>query len=591
MFMKFFKRPETKNQRRHEAPPVFIPWRFGVICGFVALALFALIGRAAYIQVLEPGRLIQEGDLRSLRVKAMPSARGMISDRNEEQLAVSVPVQAIWADPVQIYKTGGIQEVQRWHALADVLGVDRQQLLTRLDKNKNRRFIYLQRQVSPAMAAYVSKLKLPGIGLKDESRRFYPAGEVSAHIIGVTGIDSHGLEGVERTYDGWLTGEPGRRTVRKDRYGRVVENISLQKREPGKPLVLSIDQRLQAVAYRAVKQAVVDYRATSASVVMVDVRTGEILAMVNAPSYNPNNRSQLQSYRMRNRAITDAMEPGSTIKPFVVLAAMENGTADENTIINTGNGIFQIGGSRVRDVSKAGKANLAKILQKSSNIGVSKLSLAMPVDALLGMYSSVGLGDESGINLIGEAMGFFPDRRRWSDFERATLAFGYGISVTPIQLVRAYATLGALGVNRPLSILKTEDVVPGRQVVSAENTRKLLNMLETVTHPEGSAKRAAVPGYRVGAKTGTAKKAAAGGYSDEYVAMTAGLAPISNPRLAMVVVVNEPQGDQYYGGAIAAPIFAEVMGSALQILNVPPDAGTGDQLNIVHNKGNTHGDT
>jgi len=294
---------------------------------------------------------------------------------------------------------------------------------------------------------------------------------------------------------------------------------------------------------------------------------------------------------MRNRAITDAMELGSTLKPFVVLAAMENDIADENTIINTGNGIFQIGGSRVRDVSKAGKANLAKILQKSSNIGVSKLSLAMPVDALLGMYSSVGLGDESGINLIGEAMGFFPDRRRWSDFERATLAFGYGISVTPIQLARAYATLGALGVNRPLSILKTEDVVPGRQVVSTENSRKLLNMLETVTHPGGSAKRAAVPGYRVGAKTGTAKKAAAGGYSDEYVAMTAGLAPISNPRLAMVVVVNEPQGDQYYGGAIAAPIFAEVMGSALQILNVPPDAGTGDQLNIVHNKGNTHGDT
>lgn len=591
MFMKLFKRSETQNQRRQEAPPVFIPWRFGVICGFVALALFALIGRAAYIQVLEPDRLIQEGDLRSLRVKAMPSARGMISDRNEEQLAVSVPVQAIWADPVQIYKTGGIQEVKRWHALADVLGVDRQKLLTRLDNNKKRRFIYLQRQVSPAMAAYVSKLKLLGVGLKDESRRFYPSGEVSAHIIGVTGIDSHGLEGVERTYDGWLTGEPGRRTVRKDRYGRVVENISLQKREPGKPLILSIDQRLQAVAYRAVKQAAVDYRATSVSVVMVDVRTGEILAMVNAPSYNPNNRSQLQSYRMRNRAITDAIEPGSTIKPFVVLAAMENGTADENTIINTGNGIFQIGGSRVRDVSKAGKASLAKILQKSSNIGVSKLSLAMPVDALLGLYSSVGLGDESGINLIGEAMGFFPDRRRWSDFERATLAFGYGISVTPIQLVRAYATLGALGVNRPLSILKTEDVVPGRQVVSAKNARKLLNMLETVTHPGGSAKRAAVPGYRVGAKTGTAKKAAAGGYSDEYVAMTAGIAPISDPRLAMVVVVNEPQGDQYYGGAIAAPIFAEVMGSALQILNVPPDAGTGEQLNIVHNKGNANDGT
>ncbi|MGF1692816.1 penicillin-binding transpeptidase domain-containing protein [Photobacterium kagoshimensis] len=589
--IKIFKRTKTTNQRRVKAPPVFIPWRFNIICGFVILALGLLIGRAAYIQVLEPGKLIQEGDLRSLRVKALPSARGIISDRNGEQLAVSVPVQAVWADPVQIYKHGGMIEQARWHALADVLGLDRQKLVKRIEKNQKRRFIYLARQVSPAMAAYVGKLKLPGVGLKDESRRFYPAGEVSAHLIGMTGIDSHGLEGVERTYDGWLTGEPGRKTVRKDRYGRVVENISLKQREPGKPLELSIDQRLQAMAYRAVKQAVVDYRATSASVVMVDVRTGEVLAMVNAPSYNPNNRDSLQSFRMRNRVITDAMEPGSTIKPFVVLTALENGVADENTIIDTGNGIMQVGGSRVRDVSKVGKANLARILQKSSNIGVSKLSLAMPVEALLGMYSSVGMGDPSGINLIGESQGFFPDRRRWSDFERATLSFGYGISVTPIQLVRAYATLGALGVSRPLSILKTDEVMPGRQVVSVENTRKLLNMLEMVTGKEGSAKRAAVPGYRVGAKTGTAKVAAAGGYSDEYIAMTAGLAPISNPRIAMVVVVNEPQGDQYYGGAIAAPIFADVMGNALQILNVPPDAGSGDKLKVVHNRGASNADT
>ncbi|NAW65649.1 penicillin-binding transpeptidase domain-containing protein [Photobacterium halotolerans] len=583
--------PEPQTPRPSASTSAFIPWRFALICSFVGLALVGLIARAAYIQVLEPGKLIQEGDLRSLRVKAMPSARGIISDRNDEQLAVSVPVQAVWADPVDIYKHGGLSEPARWHALADVLGLDRQDMLARLEENKSRRFIYLQRQVSPAMAAYVGKLKLPGIGLKDESRRFYPAGEVSAHLIGVTGIDGRGLEGVERTYDGWLTGEPGRRTVRKDRYGRVVENISLKQREPGKPLALSIDQRLQAVAYRAVKQAVVDYNATSATIVMVDVRTGEILAMVNAPSYNPNNRDQLQSFRMRNRAITDAMEPGSTIKPFVVLAALENGVADENTVIDTGNGIMQVGGSRVRDVSQVGKADLARILKKSSNIGVSKLSLSMPVDAVLGMYSGVGLGEPSGINLIGEAQGLFPDRRRWSDFERATLAFGYGISVTPIQLVRAYATLGGLGINRPLSILKTEAVVPGRQVVSAENTRKVLNMLEGVTHADGSAKHAAVPGYRVGAKTGTAKKAAAGGYSDEYVAMTAGLAPISDPRIAMVVVINEPQGDAYYGGQVAAPIFAEVMGSALQILNVKPDAGKGDQLNIVHNRGKSDAGT
>lgn len=589
--MKNIKRDNTPNQRRQKAPPAFIPWRFGVICGFVVLALGALIARAAYIQVLDPGKLIQEGDMRSLRVKALPSARGIISDRNGEPLAVSVPVQAVWADPVQIFKNGGLAQVDRWHALADVLGLDRKALLNRLEQNQSRRFIYLQRQVSPAMAAYVNKLKLPGIGLKDESRRFYPSGEVSAHLIGVTGIDSHGLEGVERTYDGWLTGEPGRRTVRKDRYGRVVENISLKQREPGKPLSLSIDQRLQAVAYRAVKQAVADYQATSATVIMADVRTGEILAMVNAPSYNPNNRDQLQSFRMRNRSITDAMEPGSTIKPFVVLAALENGVADENTIIDTGNGLMQIGGSRVRDVSQVGKADLAQILKKSSNIGVSKLSLAMPVDAVLGMYSGVGLGDASGINLIGEAQGFFPDRRRWSDFERATLSFGYGISTTPIQLLRAYATLGGMGVNRPLSILKTEQVIPGRQVASVENTRKLLNMLETVTQKGGSAFRASVPGYRVGAKTGTAKKAVAGGYSDEYIAMTAGLAPISNPRLAMVVVVNEPQGDKYYGGLVAAPIFAEVMESALQILNIPPDAGTREELKVVSHRGKTHAGT
>ncbi len=293
--------------------------------------------------------------------------------------------------------------------------------------------------------------------------------------------------------------------------------------------------------------------------------------MVNAPSYNPNNRSSRQSFTMRNRVITDAMEPGSTVKPFVVLAALEAGIADENTIIDTGNGIMQIGGSRVRDTSKVGKANLAKILQKSSNIGVAKLALDMPLEALLGMYSSIGYGQLSGLNLVGETTGIFPNRRRWSQFEIATLAFGYGISITPLQLAHAYATLGNGGLYQPVHIIESNQQDLSKQVIDHDDAMSVLHMLEAVTQPGGTATRAAVPGYRVAAKTGTSRKAAAGGYSDEYVAITSGVAPVSDPRIALVVVINEPQGDQYYGGAVAGPVFSEIMKGALQILNVAPD--------------------
>ncbi|SON48212.1 penicillin-binding transpeptidase domain-containing protein [Vibrio tapetis] len=563
---------KSNNQSAKESPVVGLsPWRFRTLLFFVFVALAALISRLAYIQIIEPDNLIRQGDMRSVRVKALPSARGIISERNNEALAVSVPVDAVWADPKTIFKEGGLNPIEPWHALADVLGVDREKLLNRIKKNSTRRFIYLQRQVSPAMANYIRELKLAGVGLKQESRRYYPSGEVSAHLIGVTGIDGHGLEGVERTYDQWLTGEAGKKTIRKDRFGRVVENISLEEREQGEPLQLTVDQRIQAIAYRAVKQAVADYNATSASIVMLDVKTGEVLSMVNAPSYNPNNRSQLQNYRMRNRAITDAFEPGSTVKPFVVLAALENGTADKDTVIDTGNGIMQLGGSRVRDVSKVGKADLTTILKKSSNIGVAKLALNMPLEALLGMYSSVGFGETSGLNLVGETSGIFPSRRRWSKFEIATLSFGYGLAVSPIQLAHAYATLGNYGVYRPLHIVKDNGQDISTPVVDKDNAKMVLEMMEQVTQKGGSATRAAVPGYRIAAKTGTSRKATAGGYSDEYFAYTAGIAPVSNPRVALVVVINEPQGDQYYGGAVAAPVFAEVMKGALQILNVAPD--------------------
>ncbi|MBY7865054.1 peptidoglycan glycosyltransferase FtsI [Vibrio fluvialis] len=562
---------KTSAKVAEQGSPVFIRWRFYLIVFFVLLAFAMLVGRLAFIQIIEPDNLIREGDMRSIRAKTLQSARGIISDRNGEALAVSVPVDAVWADPVTIFKQGGLVEKDRWYALADVLSLDRQEMMKKLEDNRTRRFIYLQRQVSPAMAKYIRELKLSGVGLKSESRRYYPAGEVSAHLIGVTGIDGHGLEGVERSYDKWLTGEAGKSIIRKDRYGRVVENISLEEREEGKPLQLTIDQRLQAIAFRAVKQAMADYRATSASAVMLDVKTGAVLAMVNAPSYNPNNRADWQSFKMRNRVITDAFEPGSTVKPFVVLAALANGTADEHTIIDTGDGVMRIGGSRVRDTSKVGKATLQMILKKSSNVGVAHLALGMPLEAMLGMYNSVGLGEVSGLNLVGETTGIFPNRRRWSQFEIATLAFGYGLSITPIQLAHAYATLGNLGKYQPVHLIESNQQDLSHQVVDAKYAKQVLDMLETVTQPGGTAVKAAVPGYRIAAKSGTSRKAIAGGYSDEYFAYTAGVAPVSDPRISLVVMVNEPQGDSYYGGAVAGPVFSEIMKGALQILNIAPD--------------------
>ncbi|MGO1189411.1 penicillin-binding transpeptidase domain-containing protein [Vibrio casei] len=565
------RKPTNKKVAAKETS-VLIPWRYNLILGFIVLALVTLVARTAYIQIIEPDQLIQQADMRSVRVKSIPTARGIISDRNGEPLAVSVPVQAVWADPATIIKENGLDELDRWYALANVLGLDQKGLVRKLQNNKKKRFIYLQRQVSPAMSKYVRELKLPGIGLKDESRRFYPSGEVSAHVIGVTGIDGHGLEGLESSFDNWLTGEAGKRTIRKDRYGRVVENISLKTQEPGKPLQLTIDQRLQAISYRAIKQAVADFRATSGTAVLIDVKSGDILAMVNAPSYNPNNRAQLQSFRMRNRAITDSIEPGSTMKPFVMLAALDKGVVDDDTIIDTGNGIMRVGGSRVRDSALAGKADLTTILKKSSNVGIATIALRMDVKDVLGMYSGVGFGNVSGIQLTGEVTGIFPDRRRWSPFEEATLAFGYGISVTPLQLAHAYATLGNFGVNMPLHLLKGSESGRSFRAADADASRKVINMLEQVTHKGGTATSARVAGFRVGAKTGTSRKAKAGGYSDQYVALTAGIAPISNPRLALVVVVNEPQGDQFYGGSVAGPVFSEIMKGALQILNITPDA-------------------
>ncbi|QYJ89635.1 peptidoglycan glycosyltransferase FtsI [Shewanella rhizosphaerae] len=559
------------KQAKRKQKPQLIHWRLYVVVGFVCLLFTSLVGRAAYIQIIEPEKLRHESDMRTLRTTSNEVHRGMITDRNGEMLAVSVPVKAVYADPKVVHDRNGFADMRRWQALADVLHEPKEEILARVQTNPKKRFTYLKRQVTPAVAEYIKQLKLPGVYLKAESRRYYPTSEISAQLVGLTNIDDKGIEGIESTYNDWLTGTPTKHKVRKSRDGHVVERLdTVQTGESSNDLVLSIDQRIQQLAYREIKRATEINQATSASIVVLDVHTGEVLAMANTPSYNPNSRDNLQSYRMRNRALTDAYEPGSTIKPFVVAAALEAGTIKEDQIFKTHPGRVRIGGKIVRDGRNYGDMSLADVLVHSSNVGMTQIALSMPVQELLGYYQAMGLGNYSGINLPGESAGLIHDRRRWSDFERATLSFGYALTVTPLQIARMYAMLGSGGVLYPSSILKLKKEPEGEQVISPEVARSVMQMLIGVTEPGGTAKKAHIDGYPVAGKTGTARKAVAGGYGEDYVALFAGVAPVHNPRLAMVVVVNEPKGDRYYGGDVAAPVFAKVMSGALQMLNVEP---------------------
>lgn len=559
------------RQAKKKQQPQMIPIRLYALVGFVCLMFISLVVRAAYIQLIEPERLRKESDMRTLRTTSTEVHRGLITDRNGEMLAVSVPVRAVWADPKVVHERNGLRERRRWQALADVLQLPVEKVLQRVTVNPKKRFTYLKRQVTPAVADYIRQLKLPGIYLKAESRRYYPTGEIDAQLIGITNIDDKGIEGIERAYDQWLTGTPSKQKVRKSRDGKVVERLDVvQQGENSNDLVLSIDQRIQALAYRELKRATEYTQATSGSIVVLDVHTGEVLAMVNTPSYNPNSREGLQSFRMRNRALTDMYEPGSTIKPFVVAAALEAGTIQENELIPTSPGWMRIGGRRVRDSSNHGDMSLSQVLIKSSNVGISKVALSMPVEQLLGTYQSMGLGNYSGIDLIGESAGIIHDRARWSDFERATLSFGYSLTATPLQIARMYATLGSGGILYPTSILKLTKQPEGQRVLEPQVAQSVMNMLIGVTEKGGTATKAHIAGYPVAGKTGTSRKAVAGGYGDDYVALFAGVAPINNPRLAVSVVINDPKGDHYYGGDAAGPVFAKVMSGSLQMLNVEP---------------------
>ena len=559
------------RQAKNRKHPTVISWRFAFVVLSLSTVFVGLVARAAYLQVVEPDMLVEQGDLRSLRVKSDEVLRGMILDRNGEELAVSVPVESVYADSKVVMQANAKGDNRRWHALAEMLQITPEQLTKKIATDPRKRYVYLQRHASPATVDYIRKLKIPGIYFKQESRRYYPAGEVAAHILGFTNVDDHGVEGVERQFDAQLKGIDGRKVIRKDAKGREIEVLEQTDATQSRNLQLSIDQRIQAVAYRELKKAVLTYGATSGSIVLVDVHTGEVLAMVNSPSYNPNNKKGTAVHRFRNRAITDTFEPGSTVKPLPVLAALENGTADLNTVIPTGYGPIRVGGGRVQDVTGNGDLDLKGIIRRSSNIGVTRLALNMPHEDLLKMYYDMGLGEDTGLGLLGESAGQLRERARWSEHERATLSFGYGLSVTAVQLARIYAAIANGGTVRPLTILKTDNPPMGERVIAEHNADAMVEMLEAVTEKRGTATRAKVAGYRVGGKTGTAKKAIAGGYGDDYIGSFAGIGPISEPRLACVVIINEPSGDYYGGGEVAAPVFSAVMGAAMQLLNLPPD--------------------
>ncbi|NRD75859.1 peptidoglycan glycosyltransferase FtsI [Shewanella sp. VB17] len=563
------------KQAKRKQKPQLIQWRLYVVVAFVCLLFTSLIGRAAYIQIIEPEKLRHESDMRTLRTTSREVQRGLITDRNGEMMAVSVPVKAVYADPKFVHDNNGFIDMRRWQALADVLHEPEEEILKRVQANPKKRFTYLKRQVTPAVAEYIKQLKLPGVYMKSESRRYYPTSEISAQLVGITNIDDVGIEGIEKSYNNWLTGTASKQKVRKSRDGHVVERLDMvHEGESPNDLVLSIDQRIQQLAYREIKKVTEINQATSASIVVLDVNTGEVLAMANTPSYNPNSRENLQSYRMRNRALTDAYEPGSTIKPFVVAAALDSGSIKEDQIFKTYPGRMRIGGRTVRDGRDYGDLSLAGVLVHSSNVGMAKIGLSMPVQELLASYQSLGLGNYSGINLEGESSGLIHDRRRWSEFERATLSFGYGFMVTPLQLARLYATLGSKGVLYPVSILKLKQQPEGVQVISPHVAQSVMEMLVGVTEKGGTAPKAHIEGYPVAGKSGTVRKAVAGGYGDDYVAVFAGVAPVHNPKLAIVVMVNEPKGDTYYGGKLAGPVFAKVMSGALQMLNVEPISST-----------------
>ncbi|WP_286933578.1 peptidoglycan glycosyltransferase FtsI [Leclercia sp. UBA5958] len=558
----------------------FTPTRFALLCFVILCSLVFLLARVAWLQIIKPDTLVAQEDRRSLREVPIDAPRGMIVDREGRPLAVSVPVQAVWADPKTVREKGGVGFDDRWQALANTLHLSLDTLSQRINSNPRGRFIYLARQIEPAQAQWIEKLHLPGINLRDESRRFYPSGHVAANLIGFTNIDGQGIEGIEKSFNRQLTGKPGLRKVRKDRYGHVIENITEQPPVPAHTIHLSIDARLQTITEDALDNAVAWNKAESGAAVLIDVRTGEILSMASFPDFNPNNREGATLNDFRNRAISDTFEPGSTVKPLVLMTALKQGLVQPDSVIDTHP--YTLAGHRIRDVGYYPELTMTGILQKSSDTGVSRLSLAMPIQRLLDTYKGFGFGRSTGLGLTGESSGLLPERKFWSQLDRATFSFGYGLMVTPLQLAHVYATIGSYGVERPLSITRIDPPVLGTQVMPPEIVKEVEHMMESVALPGGGGVKAAVRDYRVAVKTGTAKKIdESGKYVDKYVAYTAGVAPASRPRFALAVVINDPQNGAYYGGAVSAPVFSQIMGDVLRLENIPPDGLAPESSHLI----------
>ena len=545
-------------------------WRSTVVLGLVVLCALGLAARAVELQLLDHQFFAKQGDDRSMRVVKIAAHRGAITDRNGEPLAVSTPVDSIWVNPQEID-----ENIDQLPKLARALKEDQQTLARRVTSNLDREFLYLERHMPPEQAARIKALGIPGVYLLREYRRYYPAAEVSGHVVGFTTVDDKGQEGLELGYDQLLNGEDGAKRVIQDSYGRYVENVeSIRAPRPGRDLVTSIDLRIQYLAYRELKAAMNEYRARAGSIIVVDVDTGEVLAMVNQPSYNPNDREQLKPGLYRNRAATDIFEPGSSVKPFIMAAALASGQYKPDSVVDTSPGFFKVGTKMEEDEHNLGVIDLATILAKSSNVGTAKVALSLPPEEIWSTLTSLGLGQVTGSGYPGESAGMLSNYAHWRPIGIATLSHGYGLSVTPLQLAHAYATIGAGGIKRPISFEKISGPVPGQRVMDGKVAADLVQLMEHVVEKGGTATRASLIGYRVSGKTGTAYKSIPGGYStDRYMAVFAGLVPATHPKLATIVVIDEPMGDshEHQGGEVAAPVFASVMSGALRLMDVPPD--------------------
>ncbi|HET7831770.1 MAG TPA: penicillin-binding protein 2 [Gallionella sp.] len=551
----------------HDLKATLPGWRATALFLALLAGLTALLVRGVYLQGIRNGFLQEKGNERYSRVVEVSAHRGMMTDRNGDPLAVSTPVESVWASPADVE----ISKVQL-RQLAQVLGVDAREVRNRL-ADTSRDFVYLKRQLPPDEAEKVVSMNLPGIALQREYRRYYPAAEETAQTLGFTGLDDNGQEGLELALEEQLAGKLGSQRVIRDRRGRIVENAGrLNAPKPGGDVALSLDSKVQHLAYRELETAVREHHAKAGAVVVLDARSGEVLALANYPGYNPNNRGKVSPHAMRNRAIADLFEPGSTMKPFTVATALEQGKVRPDTVINTEHGVMTLGNKKIHDTHAEAMLTVSQVIQKSSNVGAAKMALMLESEQLWQSLAGSGFGAPTGSNFPGEAPGKLRDPKTWRPIEQATMSYGHGLSVNLLQLARAYTVFANDGELRPISLLKLDAPAAGKRVFSENTTRALNAMLELVVQPGGTAPLAQVPGYRVAGKTGTARKLEGGHYINRYVASFVGFAPVSNPRLVVAVMIDEPTGGSYYGGLVAAPVFSKVTGAALQALNVPHDA-------------------